>query len=143
MAQSHTEIAMKQIMADRQTRAVGEKEPDIDILSNIRATVNAKITDKGGETIRKGQFTVGRIAKRLRTSESDVRRWLKRLRQENKIKADIAKEAFVQRRSKKPEDTSPWSGIAKNRGDELAARTVKSLQTLRKQQREQEEEEIT
>jgi hypothetical protein len=143
MAQSHTEIAMKQIMADRQTRAVGEKEPDIDILSNIRATVNAKITDKGGETIRKGQFTVGRIAKRLRTSESDVRRWLKRLRQENKIKADIAKEAFVQRRSKKPEDTSPWSGIAKNRGDELAARTVKSLRALRKQQREQEEEEIT
>jgi hypothetical protein len=143
MAQSHTEIAMKQIMADRQTRAVGEKEPDIDILSNIRATVNAKITDKGGETIRKGQFTVGRIAKRLRTSESDVRRWLKRLRQENKIKADIAKEAFVQRRSKKSEDTSPWSGIAKNRGDELAARTVKSLRALRKQQREQEEEEIT
>lgn len=143
MAQSHTEIAMKQIIADRQARAVGEKEPDIDIVSNIMATVNAKITAKGGETIRKGQFTVGRIAKRLRTSESDVRRWLKKLRQENEIKANIAKEAFVQRRSKKPKETSPWSGIAKNRGDELAAQTVQALQKLRKQQREQEEEEIT
>ena len=141
MAQSHTEIAVKQMMADRRGRAVGKEKPDIDIESNIMSTVNAKIVAKGGEAIlRKGQFTAGRIAKRLRTSENSVRRWLKILRQEHEAKVDIAKKAFVQRRSKKPADDSPWFGIATNRGDELATRTVKSIRDLRAQQREKEEE---
>ena len=87
MAQSHTEIAMKQIMADRRDREVGQEKPDTDIASNVKA--------------------------------------------------------FVQRRSTKPAEDSPWFGIPKNRGDELAARTGNSIRDLRTQQREKEEEEIS